>query len=172
MTQFNESKKYKIDLHLKKLATLNEDRLRREKYIRELLDSVKVVEDHKTILKKVDELDKKLKNAEENNVKLDPNLIQRAAVEKKRLLAEKDLRCLLSNIDITMASEENLKILTELVDIADQNKVAEEYVAKGKDLKEKYTLNLDAKNIMQKFRDYPIREYPEVEVVDPKKKSK
>ena len=172
VTQFNESKKYKIDLHLKKLATLNEDRLRREKYIRELLDSVKVVEDHKTILKKVDELDKKLKNAEENNVKLDPNLIQRAAVEKKRLLAEKDLRCLLSNIDITMASEENLKILTELVDIADQNKVAEEYVAKGKDLKEKYTLNLDAKNIMQKCRDYPIREYPEVEVVDPKKKSK
>ena len=172
VNQFNESKKYKIDLHLKKLATLNEDRLRREKYIRELLDSLKVVEDHKTILKKVDELDKKLKDAEDNNVKLDPNLITRAANEKKRLLAEKDLRALLSNIDITMASEENLKILTELVDIADQSKVAEEYVSKGKDLKEKYTLNLDAKNILQKFRDYPIREYPEVEVVDPKKKSK
>ena len=172
VNQFNESKKYKIDLHLKKLATLNEDRLRREKYIRELLDSLKVVEDHKTILKKVDELDKKLKDAEDNNVKLDPNLITRAANEKKRLLAEKDLRALLSNIDITMASEENLKILTELVDIAEQSKVADEYVSKGKDLKEKYTLNLDAKNIMQKFRDYPIREYPEVEVVDPKKKSK
>ena len=55
MTQFTESKKYKIDLHLKKLAELNEDRLRREKYIRELLDSLKVVENHKTILKKVDE---------------------------------------------------------------------------------------------------------------------
>ena len=172
VTQFTESKKYKIDLHLKKLAELNEDRLRREKYIRELLDSLKVVENHKTILKKVDELDKKLKDAEEHNVKLDPNLITRAAVEKKRLLAEKDLRALLSNIDITMANEENLKILTELVDIADQSKVAEEYVSKGKDLKEKYTLNLDAKNIMQKFKDYPIREYPEVEVVDPKKKSK
>ena len=172
VNQFTESKKYKIDLHLKKLATLNEDRLRREKYIRELLDSLKVVEDHKTILKKVDELDKKLKDAEDHNVKLDPNLITRAAVEKKRLLAEKDLRALLSNIDITMASEENLKVLTELVDIADESKVAEEYVSKGKDLKEKYTLNLDAKNIMQKFRDYPIREYPEVEVVDPKKKSK
>ena len=43
---------------------------------------------------------------------------------------------------------------------------------KEKNIKKKYTLNLDAKNIMQKFRDYPIREYPEVEVVDPKKKSK
>ena len=143
-----------------------------EKDIRELLDSLKVVENHKTILKSVDQLDKKLKSAEDNNVKLDPALISRAAIEKQRLKAEKDLRALLSNIDITMASEENLKILTELVDIADQSKVAEEYVSKGKDLKEKYVLNLDAKNIMQKFRDYPIREYPEVEVVDPKKKSK
>ena len=120
----------------------------------------------------MDQLDQKLKSAEDNNVKLDPALISRAAIEKKRLKAEKDLRALLSNIDITMASEENLKILIELVDIADQSNVAEEYVSKGKDLKEKYVLNLDAKNIMQKFRDYPIREYPEVEVVDPKKKSK
>ena len=143
-----------------------------EKDIRELLDSLKVVENHKTILKSVDQLDQKLKSAEDNNVKLDPALISRAAIEKQRLKAEKDLRALLSNIDITMASEENLKILIELVDIADQSKVAEEYVSKGKDLKEKYVLNLDAKNIMQKFRDYPIREYPEVEVVDPKKKSK
>ena len=161
-----------IYLYFCKLAELNEDRLRREKDIRELLDSLKVVENHKTILKSVDQLDKKLKSAEDNNVKLDPALISRAAIEKQRLKAEKDLRALLSNIDITMASEENLKILTELVDIADQSKVAEEYVSKGKDLKEKYVLNLDAKNIMQKFRDYPIREYPEVEVVDPKKKSK
>jgi len=86
VNQFTESKKYKIDLHLKKLATLNEDRLRREKYIRELLDSLKVVENHKTILKKVDELDKKLKDAEDHNVKLDPNLITRAAVEKKKII--------------------------------------------------------------------------------------
>ena len=117
VNQYNESKKYKIDLHLKKLAELNEDRLRREKDIRELLDSLKVVENHKTILKSVDQLDKKLKSAEDNNVKLDPALISRAAIEKQRLKAEKDLRALLSNIDITMASEENLKILTELVDI-------------------------------------------------------
>jgi hypothetical protein len=171
-TQFAESKKYKIDLHLKKLATLTEDRLKREKDVRGHLDSLKVVEDHKTILKKVDELDKKLKNAEDNNVQLDKNLLQRASDEKKRLLAEKELRQLLSNITIEMASQENLENLTQKVDTADACKVAEEYVSKGKDLKEKFVLNLDAKDIMAKFKDYPIREYPVVEEVDPKKKSK
>jgi hypothetical protein len=171
-TQFAESKKYKIDLHLKKLAILTEDRLKREKDVREHLDSLKVVEDHKTILKKVDELDKKLKSAEDNNVQLDKNLLQRAADEKKRLLAEKELRQLLSNITIEMASHENLENLTQKVDTADACKVAEEYVSKGKDLKEKFVLNLDAKDIMAKFKDYPIREYPVVEEVDPKKKSK
>ena len=154
------------------MAVLNEDRLRREKYIRELLDSLKVVEDHKTILKKVDELDKKLKSAEDNNVQLDKNLLQRAADEKKRLIAEKELRQLLSNITIEMASPENLVNLTQKVDTAEACKVADEYVSKGKELKEKFILNLDAKDIMAKFKDYPMREYPVVEVVDPKKKSK
>ena len=171
-TQFAESKKYKIDLHLYKEATLNEDRLKREKEIKEHLDSLKVVEDHKTILKQVDELDKKLKDAEDNNVQLDKNLIQRAKDEKLRLLAEKELRQFLSNVTIAMASKENLDDLTNKVDTADKYKVAEEYVAKGKDLKEKFILNLDAKDIMDKFKEYPIREYPVVEEVDPKKKSK
>ena len=171
-TQFAESKKYKIDLHLYKEATLNEDRLKREKDIKEHLDSLKVVEDHKTILKQVDELDKKLKDAEDNNVQLDKNLIQRAKDEKLRLLAEKELRQFLSNVTIGMASKENLDDLTEKVETADKYKVAEEYVAKGKDLKEKFVLNLDAKDIMAKLKDYPIREYPVVEEVDPKKKSK
>ena len=71
-----------------------------------------------------------------------------------------------------MASKENLDDLTGKVDTADKYKVAEEYVAKGKDLKEKFILNLDAKDIMDKFKEYPIREYPVVEEVDPKKKSK
>ena len=171
-TQFAESKKYKIDLHLYKEATLNEDRLKREKEIKEHLDSLKVVEDHKTILKQVDELDKKLKDAEDNNVQLDKNLIQRAKDEKLRLLAEKELRQFLSNVTIAMASKENLDDLTNKVDTADKYKVTEEYVAKGKDLKEKFILNLDAKDIMDKFKEYPIREYPVVEEVDPKKKSK
>ena len=171
-TQFTESKKYKIDLHLKKLAALNEDRLIREKDIKEHLDSLKVVQEHKTILKKVYELDQKLKSAADNNVQLDKNIVQRAQEEKKRLLAEKELRQVLSNLDISMASQENLDNLIAKLTVAESSKVDDVYVSVGKDLKEKFTLNLDAKDILVKLKEYPIREYPEVEVVDPKKKSK
>ena len=102
-------------------------------------------------------------------MQLEKNLLQRASDEKKRLLAEKELRQLLSNITIEMASPENLENLTQKV-TADACKVAEEYVTKGKDLKERFILNLDAKDIMAKFKEYPIREFPIVEVVDPKKR--
>ena len=170
--QFDESIKFKIDLHLKKSAVLQKDKLTREKEVRELLDSLKVVENHKTIIKSVYELDQKLKSAEENNVKLDETLIQRAAHEKERLLAEKELRQLLSNITIDMASKENLDNLSQKVETAKNTGVSEEYVNKGVDLAEKFKLNIDAKDILQKFLEYPIREYPVVEEVDPKKKKK
>ena len=39
----------------------------------------------------------------------------------------------------------------------------------GSDLSEKIRLNLDANDILNKFLEYPIREYPVVEEVDPKK---
>ena len=71
-----------------------------------------------------------------------------------------------------MASQENLENLTQKVETAEACKVSDEYVSKGKELKEKFILNLDAKDIMTKFKEYPIREYPVVKVVDPKKKSK
>ena len=90
--QFAESQKYKIDLKLKKEALLQEDKLKREKDVKELLDSLKVVENHKTIIKSVFTLGEKLKSAEENNVKLDEELLKRANHEKERLLAEKELR--------------------------------------------------------------------------------
>ena len=37
-----------------------------------------------------------------------------------------------------------------------------------KELITKITKNLSAKELLQMFTEYPIREYPEVEVVDPK----
>ena len=168
--QFDESVKFKIDLHLKKNAILQKDKLSREKDIKELLDSLKIVENHKTIIKSVYELDEKLKNAEKNNVKIDEKLLEKAAKEKERLLAEKELRQLLSNINIENASKENLENLLQKVENAKNTNVSEDYINKGVDLAEKFKLNIDAKDILQKFLEYPIREYPVVEEVDPKKK--
>ena len=167
-SEINESKKYRIDLHLKKLALQNEDKLFREKEINELLESLKVVSDHKIILKKVYELEEKIKSAEEKKVIIDQNLLNKALKEKGRLLAEKDLRQLLSNLSIEMASEENLKDLNEKVEIAKNNNVSDNYIKIGLDLIEKYKSNLDAKDILKKFEEYPTREYPVIED-DPKK---
>ena len=91
---------------------------------------------------------------------IDQNLIKKALKQKGRLLAEKDLRQLLSNLSVEIASEENLNNLNEKVEIAKINNVSDNYVKIGLDLIEKYNSNLDAKDILNKFEEYPIREYP------------
>ena len=167
--QFAISKEFKIDLHLKKSARENQDRLTREKAITELLDSLKVVENHKTIIKSVYELDQMIKSAEENKVQLDNRIIERVLTQRERLLAEKELRQLLANITIDMSSQENLDNLNEKLEKAKESNVDACYCDKGSDLSEKIRLNLDANDILNKFLEYPIREYPVVEEVDPKK---
>ena len=170
--QIEESFKYKICLHLKKEAKHNEDRLTREKEITELLDSLKVVEDHKTIKKSVDSLTKMVQSAEENKVDLDPKIIERAFLQKNRLEAERDLRQVLDNVTVAQSSKENLDNLSEKVDNAKKCNVDASYVDVGVDLVEKITQNLAATELLRLFIEYPIREYPVVEVIDPKKKSK
>ena len=129
--QFEESIKYKIDLHLLKSAKQNKDRLIREKQITDHLNSLKEVADHKTIIKSVYLLDQMIKSAEDNNVKLDNEIIKRAFHEKNRLLAEKELRQVLANITIFMASQENLDNLNQKVDNAKKCNVAENYMVQG-----------------------------------------
>lgn len=167
--KFNVSKNYKICEHLKKKARLTEDRLRREKQIREHLDSLKVVENHKTINKSVDTLVKMLEDADKNNVELDTEILIRANKENQRLLAERDLRQILDNLTVAMASQENLDNLSQKVEKAKAEGVAAVYVDVGDDLVSKISRNLAAKKLLQDFCEYPIREYPEVEEVDPKK---
>ena len=170
--QVEESFKYKICLHLKKEARHNQDRLVREKEITELLDSLKVVPDHKTIKKSVDSLTKMVMSAEENKVQLDPKIIERAFLQKNRLEAERDLRQVLDNVTVQQSSKENLDNLSEKVDNAKKCQVDASYVDVGVDLVDKIRQNLSANELLGLFVEYPLREYPVVEVVDPKKKKK
>lgn len=166
--KFNISKGYKICQHLKKEARLAEDKLRREKQIKELVESLKVVENHKTITKSVTRLFQMLNDADENKVDLDPNIIQNTMQEIDRLNAERDLRKDLDNITVDLSCPENLEKMKTVVQKAEETGVANEYIDKGKELITKITKNLSAKELLQMFTEYPIREYPEVEVVDPK----
>ena len=68
-----------------------------------------------------------------------------------------------------MSSQENLDNLNEKLEKAKESNVDACYCDKGSDLSEKIRLNLDANDILNKFLEYPIREYPVVEEVDPKK---
>lgn len=170
--QIANSAAFQICKHLRRDAYHNQNRLQREKQINELLDSLATVPDHKTIKKSVDTLVKLVQNAEDNKVKLDSTVIQRAFLQKNRLEAERDLRQVLDNVTVAQSTKENLDNLSEKVDNAKKCSVDDCYVSVGADLVEKISQNLKATEILQMFLEYPIREYPVVEEVDPKKKSK
>ena len=113
-----------------------------------------------------------VQSAEENKVDLSPKIIERAFLQKNRLEAERDLRQVLDNVTVAQSSKENLDNLSEKVDNAKKCNVDASYVDVGVDLVEKITQNLAATELLRLFIEYPIREYPVVEVIDPKKKSK
>jgi ankyrin repeat protein len=168
---YNHIRRENINICCKvmKEAELQIEKLEREKNILDHINSLKIVDDHKIIEKSVFTLEQMIKEAKERNIELDISVAQNAFLEKNRLLAERDLRRLLSNLTLDKASPEYLQELKEKLTNAVMCKVSEQYVDQGKGLENKIELNLNAKDLLGLFVAYPIREYPPVEVVDPKK---
>lgn len=162
----------KISCKLADEAELNINRLEREKKIFEHLNNLMVVENHKTIEKSVHQLDEMIQNAKENKIELDINVVEKAFLQKNRLLAEKELRKVLSNLTVEQSSPENLQNLDEKINNAKMCGVEEKYLEVAVKLRENIQLNLQARELLDMFLAYPIREYPKVEPVDPKNKSK
>jgi hypothetical protein len=71
---------------------------------------------------------------------------------------------------VPLSNHDNVKELTELIDSAGKNSVEEIYIKNAEVFQKQMSENIQAREILQMFLDYPVREYPEVEVVDPKKK--
>jgi ankyrin repeat protein len=163
------TEKIKICVKLRQDAVLNIERLERENKIKDHINGLKVVSDHKIIEKSVYVLDQMLKEAQERNINLEVEVIQNAYLEKNRLLAERDLRKLLSNLTIDQSSPENLQELIEKLTNAQLCKVSDEYCSVAVDLSKKIQVNLCAKDLLATFCAYPIREYPPPEETDPKK---
>lgn len=161
----------KICEKLKRQSEIQIDKLKREKDIKEHINNLEHVENHKTIEKSVFLLEQMLKEAESKNLSLSSDIIDNALAQKARLLAEKELRKVLSNLSLTLASDENLKTLNEKIVEATLNKVEAKYIDQGADLSLKIQRNLETKALLDLFLNYPIREYPIIEVIDPKKKS-
>ena len=59
-----------------------------------------------------------------------------------------------------------------MINTADENKVEMEYISTAKTLTSQMSGNIKARETLQMLLDYPEREYPEPEEIDPKKKDK
>jgi len=162
--------KIKVCLKMITRALQEIDRLEREKKINELLLNLNVVENHKTIEKSVYVLENLITTAKESNIDLDNNVVEKAFSQKTRLLAEKELRKLTSNLSVEMASYDNLQNLQEKIKNATDSEVDHKYIEFAINISDKIALNLKAKELLDSFLLYPIRIYPVVEVVDPKKR--
>jgi hypothetical protein len=113
-----------------------------------------------------------IQEAKDSKIELDQVVIDKCMKEKNRLLAEKELRKMLSNLTVDLSSHDNLQDLEEKLNTATQYSVDEKYLKEAEELRNKIRLNLTAKELLELFVAYPIREYPVIEVVDPKKKGK
>jgi ankyrin repeat protein len=167
---FALAKNFKICQLLIEEAKINLDRLSREKQILEHLNNLKTVENHKSIEKSVFQLEEMVRVAKQHNIELDFSIIEKAYLEKNRLLAEKELRKILSNLTVAETNKDTLENLNEKIDNAKKCSVDEGYIVHGVDLSEKMQLNLKSRDLLDLFLAYPIREYPKIEPVDPKKR--
>ena len=73
---------------------------------------------------------------------------------------------------ISTSDGAKVKKLEDLVDKAKADKVEAEYVDRAEKLLGQMKGNIRARDTLQMFIDYPIREYPEPEDMDPKNKNK
>ena len=68
------------------------ERLETEKKILSYVDSLKTVENHKTISKSVYLLEEMIKEAQDKNIEICGETLENTSIEKSRLLAERELR--------------------------------------------------------------------------------
>ena len=164
------SNKIDIDVKLLRRAKVEHERLKTEGIIRRAIEALQVVEDYKTILKAVNHLNFLLEDAKQRDVDIDTKIMTSVRTETDRLVAERNLRHQTLISPVSTAAPEDVARLEELVIKASGNNVEGKYIEEAKMLAEKMQKNIQAHNILRSFLDYPMREYPEVVVVDPRKR--
>ena len=71
---------------------------------------------------------------------------------------------------VVASDNEKVEKMKELIDKANEYNVEVCYMQNADKLSSQMSGNIKAREILQMLLDYPEREYPEVEIVDPKKK--
>mmetsp|Transcript_7108 Transcript_7108/g.6961 ORF Transcript_7108/g.6961 Transcript_7108/m.6961 type:complete len:418 (-) Transcript_7108:23-1276(-) len=166
-----ENGKYDIDVKLLHKAKVEHERLRTEGEIQKFLGSLSYVENYKTIQKSVYLIGQMIEDAANRGVAVDQRIIDRAKAESDRLMAERNLRHQTAITSLANATDEAVAILETLNNKAEENSVAAEYRDRAADLTNRMKENIHAHQILRTFLDYPMREYPEPVVQDPRKRA-
>ena len=112
-----------------------------------------------------------MEKADELKIDLDPSLVEEVNAYTSRIISERNLRKQrdLFIDSISTCDQQKVEKLQGLIDVATENKVTESYIVAAKDLTDKMSGNILARETLQMLVDYPIREYPEIEDENSKK---
>lgn len=78
----------------------------------------------------------------------------------------------MEQVTVPKAKHEEVKYIDDLITKAHDTEVHNNYIKDAEDLSFKMSGNIKAREILEMLLEYPEREYPVVEVVDPKKSKK
>ncbi|OMJ95899.1 hypothetical protein SteCoe_624 [Stentor coeruleus] len=159
-----------VDVKILYKARREVERLKAEIDINAFIGTLQYVENYKTIQKSVHVLSQMLDDCTKIGIKIDQKIIDKIHKETKRLLSERNLRHQISIISLSDGCPELVKTIEELIKIAEENEVSLNYITKAREITEKMREVIDSHAILRKFLDYPIREYPDLTPIDPKKK--
>ena len=159
-----------VDIKIMTTAKREVERLKIEMNINNFIGTLQYIESYKTIQKSVYVLKQLLEEATQKGIKIDQKIIEKVKKESDRLMSERNLRYHIAMIMLSDSNPEVVKKLEELVKSAVVNEVSNTYVSKANEIIEKMKESIDSQIILRKFLDYPIREYPDMGPVDPKKK--
>ena len=165
------SKKVNLDVKLLHEMRMHHTKLEHEMKIRRFIDSLQQVDNYKTIKKSVKLLIDKLEEAKKEGIELSPQIMTEVNTTTRRLISERNLRFHMADCEVKDAEQKKLDKLEELSEKCEEVGVSKEYMEQATELGERMSGNLQARAILGKFEDYPEREYPVEEVIDPKKKA-
>lgn len=161
-----------MDVKLIKAGDILHLKLEREKDINAFIESLKVVANYKTIKKSVSILEEKVREAKDLNVELDPVILNKVNATTARLMAERNLQFHMEKVSVSASTHDDVKTLEDLIHKAKATGVESSYTDNADVYLDKMKRNIKAREILDLLEQYPTREYPEVEEVDPKNKNK
>jgi hypothetical protein len=161
-----------LDVKLMKAAEILHLKLELEKGVNEYIESLLHVTNYKTIKKSVSTLEDKIQHAKDLNVDIDQEILNKVNSNIARLIAERNLQFQMEKVKVSDSSHDDVKVLEDLIHKSKATNVASEYTDRADIYLDKMKRNIKAREILDLLEQYPPREYPEIEIVDPKNKNK